>query len=56
MCEPCYERTRQENAHILNAPLTPLAQNAWNDVVRSLSENAPVFPRRRKASGERDVS
>ena len=61
MCEICYERTRQENASILNAPPTPLPQNAWNDVVRSLLENQPAFPHRRKAaekkaSGERDVS
>ena len=61
MCEVCYERTRQENASILNAPPTPLAHNAWNDVLRSLSENQPAFSRRRKSSakkapGERDVS
>lgn len=48
MCPVCYEQARQDNAHFLNAPLVPLAQHTWHDVLKPVSGNqpAPLLKRR----------
>ncbi len=41
-CDGCLEQIRQENAHILYAPLPPLPAQVWQEVSQALAYEPPV--------------